>query len=221
MKKSVVGVYYIAFGCMIIGFGVNSHYYIAGFMTLVMLIHSIILKDMQRTANHYREQAKYFESMANTDELTNLPTRKVMYAEFAERREAQESYYIMMIDIDNFKYINDHWGHLIGDKVIMNCANILKTNLDEHGHVFRWGGEEFLVIFAQKDECSVFHQAEYIRKKINKHDFIEHNIPIRVTVSIGIGWGSYTIPFETAIHTADQALYVAKNSGKNKVVLNH
>jgi diguanylate cyclase (GGDEF)-like protein len=123
-----------------------------------------------------------------------------------------------MIDIDNFKALNDTFGHLEGDKVLIEIAKIMKKETRESDIVARYGGEEFVIILSGTDKEGAKVVAERIRNAVENHKFIIKGRKITVTISIGVS----TYPLDAdmkmeIIRCADKALYQAKGEGKNKV----
>ncbi|HIE58666.1 MAG TPA: GGDEF domain-containing protein, partial [Hydrogenothermaceae bacterium] len=127
------------------------------------------------------------------------------------------------IDIDNFKKINDKYGHLIGDEVLKTLAKILKEELRGSDYIFRYGGEEFVLILPSiKSLSDLFDILEKIRKKIEEISLkINDNIEIKFTVSIGavLVKENKRVPLDKVIEQADQLMYYAKKTGKNKVIV--
>ena len=126
----------------------------------------------------------------------------------------------MMIDVDNFKNINDTYGHLIGDKVLSSVAEVIKSSIRKGDIVGRYGGEEFIVIIKAEDR-EYYKVAERIRRNVEginlKSDF---GNSIKVTSSIGISrMDAKEKTLQQIISMSDKALYEAKNTGKNKVVV--
>ena len=122
-----------------------------------------------------------------------------------------------MIDIDNFKNINDTYGHDAGDKVIVTLSQILTTSVDAKDIVARFGGEEFCIVLKDMPQNAIKEKCEFIRKKVTKTSIKIHDTLLTFTVSIGVA-SSPEDTLEESINTADMYLYNAKNSGKNRVV---
>lgn len=125
----------------------------------------------------------------------------------------RKEFYLILFDIDNFKNVNDTYGHSFGDEVITKIAQTTKNNLDKKSKLFRYGGEEFVVVLEIKDKDEAIKLAENIRSSVEE---IKFKNDIKVTISVGISKDKNTI--EATFETADNNLYKAKNSGKNKVV---
>ncbi|MCZ2720129.1 GGDEF domain-containing protein, partial [Marinomonas sp. 15G1-11] len=123
---------------------------------------------------------------------------------------------LSILDIDHFKEVNDTYGHQKGDQVLIEIANILKSNLKETGFVGRYGGEEFIVLYPESSIDDVVTTIESLRLAIWKHDF--NGIPPK-TASFGLTCSIKGDTIEALIKRADNALYEAKNSGRNKVII--
>lgn len=135
-----------------------------------------------------------------------------------ERREEKiEKLSLLFIDIDNFKKINDTYGHLAGDKVLKMVSNKLKENVRAEDLVCRWGGEEILVALVDSGVDEAKKKAEFLRKRIEDLE-IEREKSIKPTVSIGVAELTEDDDFNSLIEKSDKAMYEAKRRGKNKVV---
>lgn len=153
---------------------------------------------------------------AYKDELTNLWNRKYLYVRLDDeiRRLRQDSVLsLAVVDIDNFKSVNDTFGHLFGDKILIEVANILQNNLRKKDIIVRWGGEEFIIVLPNTDAEGAIAVFERIRKIIEIYDF-----GCRITVSGGIAFVRGYIEVNKLIEMADKALYKAKKS-KNQMAV--
>ena len=164
------------------------------------------------------------EAEAKIDPLTGVFNRRSMEImlinQLSIAKIANTPFSVAMIDIDDFKKINDTYGHLIGDCVLRNLAMIIRENLRKSDFVFRYGGEEFLVLLPFTDINSAKYVMEKIRKKIEENKFECEDLKIKVTVSIGIA--QYTeriLSIDSLLDEADRKLYIAKKTGKNKVII--
>ena len=166
------------------------------------------------------------ESIANSlvdstakDGLTNLYTRDVLNIflekeiNTAKRKKSYVSF--AMIDIDDFKYVNDTYGHQKGDEVLKTIGNVLNQNIREMDLAARYGGEELSVVMPNTKAEEAYEIANRIRKEIQSLDFNNFT----VTVSIGISQSTRTCSSKTLIFLADKALYKAKENGKNQVII--
>jgi diguanylate cyclase (GGDEF)-like protein len=159
---------------------------------------------------------------ATHDNLTNLYNRQKLNDELSKEIQREKRYKrgltLLMFDIDNFKHVNDTYGHDVGDIVIKNFANILKKSIRQTDTASRWGGEEFMVLLPETNTTGGEKIAQIIRKRIEQHK--HEQLPQQVTVSIGVA--QFDVDNDDIISLlkhADLALYEAKNSGKNKVVI--
>jgi diguanylate cyclase (GGDEF)-like protein len=159
---------------------------------------------------------------SQTDALTKLPNRKsleIKAREIAQNKQMQ--FCVAMLDLDRFKEINDRYGHLCGDDVLTQTAQILKTSLRKSDAVFRYGGEEFLLIFNASSAKEILPHLEQLRNTIKQNVFICTAQKVGVTASIGVAQycPNKHKTFAQLIHEADKALYEAKQNGRDKVVL--
>ena len=157
-----------------------------------------------------------------TDPLTGLFNRRA----FLERLENeairfkrnQKPFSILFGDIDLFKKINDTYGHSAGDAILVNISSILNTEKREIDQVARWGGEEILILLPETNLKGAVLSGNKIRKSISAKPVIHEGQEIHVTMSFGVSEYNGETPIEKTIDLADQRLYLAKNSGRNKVV---
>lgn len=158
------------------------------------------------------------------DPLTNLYNRRY-YQEIIEREFARAKRYgselsIAMFDIDNFKKINDTYGHQFGDEVLKKVSEIILSSLRNTDFAFRYGGEEILAVLTNSSSDQAFIPIERIREKIENCQLEYDGNPVKVTISAGISsTGKDTPSSEILTNKADTALYAAKHSGKNKVLI--
>lgn len=162
------------------------------------------------------------ELNSNIDKLTKTLNRSAMESRLgnvlSEAELRKEEVSLIMIDIDNFKSINDEFGHLIGDKVLKEVCNVIFSQITPKQYVGRYGGEEFLIILPKYTCDQAFKLSERIRKKIYNNKCINNNI--RVSISAGISsYSSHGIELWSLINKADMALYKAKKTGKNKSII--
>lgn len=129
-----------------------------------------------------------------------------------------DSFAILFFDIDNFKKINDTYGHEIGDKMLKFVSSIISAKLRVSDFIGRWGGEEIVVALIGSNEADAYKKAEEIRKAIKSRVKIPNYPELKVTVSIGIAELDGNTNLEDLVKQADQAMYVAKTTGKDKTV---
>jgi diguanylate cyclase (GGDEF)-like protein len=167
-------------------------------------------------------QAESFAHAAAIDPLTGAFNRRYFQTRLEEELERARrhslSLTLLLLDIDNFKTINDTFGHLAGDAVIKDIAEILRRSVRMFDVCARFGGEEFAIIMPGSNAESVATVAERIRERIEAYRPTEPSMGgVGVTVSIGIGVSSVSMSPRELINRADQALYIAKRDGKNVV----
>lgn len=161
------------------------------------------------------------EKAATIDFLTKLYNRRYMMQRINEEREKNKNgtFSLLMMDIDHFKSVNDTYGHKAGDAVLVNVSKAILSSVRKTDLVARWGGEEMLVLLAntKEDNCEIV--CEKIRKKVESTVSKVEDKKINVTISIGSSQIEPESSFETVLMEADEALYNAKTTGRNKVVL--
>jgi len=161
------------------------------------------------------------KELASRDYLTGLYNRRFgmegLNHELHRRERYQENLTLGIMDIDHFKQINDGHGHLVGDAVLVEFSRRITELLRDEDTFFRYGGEEFVVIFPHTKLDDAQLVAERMRRTICDMDFIVAHKSIAVTVSIGISEFENGDTVEHRISLADNALYKAKNSGRNRV----
>ena len=159
---------------------------------------------------------------AITDKLTGLYSRGYFdhFLDLEIKRSSRQNtlLVLLLIDIDNFKQINDTFGHLSGDRILRQLGELLKTNIREIDMVARYGGEEFAVVMSNTDLTEAKQVAERIRQSIQAYSF--KPLKIFVTVSIGIAmYPSDANSLDELIEKSDSSLYQAKRDGKNRVIV--
>jgi diguanylate cyclase (GGDEF)-like protein len=172
-----------------------------------------------RVRTHLRLKAliKELGELARTDRLTGLCNRRSFEdridaeMEHARRHAADTS--LVLLDIDNFKRINDQHGHLLGDRVLVEVGQLLANTLRRCDLVARWGGEEFVLMLPSTNLRDATDLAERLREKIAAADFSVGHI----TASMGVGQYRSTDTFATWFKRIDTALYAAKKQGRNRV----
>lgn len=171
-----------------------------------------------------RNALQYLNAMqtATRDALTGAGNRIALEIsaerEIAIARRTNQPTALLVLDIDHFKRINDRYGHSAGDRVLIETAQQLRKNCRESDSVFRFGGEEFVVLLSQTDENGAFAIAERIRNAIATMNTQYEQTGIHVTASIGIACLNRGEGLHAWFDRADRALYLAKQAGRNRVV---
>ncbi|HEX7603004.1 MAG TPA: diguanylate cyclase [Polyangiaceae bacterium] len=160
-------------------------------------------------------------NLARTDALTGLMNRRA-FTEASERELARAERYalplsVCILDVDNFKRVNDTHGHASGDAVLVGLARILKTMARRSDLTGRWGGEEFVLLFPQTGDAGARIAGDRVRRAVAEAKFPSPAGDLTVTVSIGIAGARPPFTLEAAVANADKALYTAKSRGRNRV----
>lgn len=171
------------------------------------------------TTNIYQRQ---LVKMASEDSLTRLANRRNFDETFDKLRlhkNGTNKLALILIDVDNFKQVNDDFGHIVGDKVLIRVAEILKEGLRDSDLAVRWGGEEFALLLSDVAIDDARQIAQRVCEAVREDAILTELLGRRLTVSIGVGELSSLENQDGLVHRVDGALYEAKRSGKNKVVL--
>ncbi|MCF2858746.1 sensor domain-containing diguanylate cyclase [Pseudoalteromonas sp. SMS1] len=171
-------------------------------------------RTLVRSNRSIQKVIKSLDNDRKTDKLTSLHNRFSLEFWLKNAIHSNLSMSVLAIDIDHFKCINDLHGHMTGDKVLKEIANVMRHNARSDDFICRAGGEEFLAFMPKLTLHEALDAAERLRKKVAAHTMPEG---IKVTVSIGVSdWSSGNASIEQAIALADKALYRAKHTGRNK-----
>jgi len=185
---------------------------------LDLLNSSLEQKVKDRTEELLETNAK-LKSLSNTDSLTKIYNRLKLEEVLNEQQRIANRYKtkfgLIIIDIDYFKDVNDTYGHITGDQVLIEFANLLEEKTRDTDIVGRWGGEEFFIISPNTAIKGLIQLAETLRISIEKHDF---SIVKNKTASFGVTQYQLEESIDSMITRADDALYSAKKSGRNRVI---
>ena len=168
------------------------------------------------------EQTK---KLAVTDGLTGISNRPNMeqslLSEFERSKRYNSPLSIVLLDVDHFKDVNDSYGHQKGDEILVTFASVLKKFCRANDTAARYGGEEFLMILPQSNAQGAFKIAERVREEIMKMSFVGNDSKFSVTTSCGVAElnRDYMKNTDQLINVADNAMYEAKNSGRNKTII--
>lgn len=161
---------------------------------------------------------KELEYNATMDFLTDLYNRRksdeILENEWERYKRYKRNFSIIILDIDDFKNINDKYGHNVGDKILNEFAGILKENVRKTDKIGRWGGEEFLIVCSESNLEESLIVAEKIRTGICKNKF---EVDELITGSFGISTAKGKESIYELVSKADEAMYIAKNKGKNRI----
>jgi len=190
---------------------VQSATYLFAFAISIFWSTGFILMVSQRLRNDLVE-------MATMDVLTRIPNRRAtqifLEKELARVQRNQSEFSVLLIDIDDFKHVNDSWGHSVGDNVLVKTAGIFESMIRKQDWVGRWGGEEFLMVLPGPTDGKAM--AERVRSEVARFRYGHEDSSFGITVSIGITRVSQFEPIDQILKDADTALYRAKLT-KNSV----
>lgn len=155
----------------------------------------------------------------NHDMLTGLYNRRFFEGIMKRSKEEKEtSYSVAMLDVDDFKKINDTYGHETGDKVLAAVSKCIESCLPQNGVAVRWGGEEFVLYLPQMDNAHALELLSNFRAKLAEQVVYYKNSKVSITATIGLSTGENIADYEEYIRQADEKLYWGKKHGKNQVV---
>jgi diguanylate cyclase (GGDEF)-like protein len=210
---------------------VQKYYMIIGILFVIFSGISINQWQMVTKANkklnktiHDLNSANYkLEQISRTDPLTKMSNRRDMIEKIdhEKKRFARNGkpFVLIMIDIDNFKLVNDKHGHDAGDFVLESIAHLMQSSVRKQDIIGRWGGEEFLLLLPETNVEGGKSLSEKIRKSVSTTPYVIGDLKIPITVTAGVSVYDRPMTFEQCIKMADQALYEGKNKGKNCVIV--
>jgi diguanylate cyclase (GGDEF)-like protein len=185
--------------------------YVFGAVILIFIYLLALYRDNLR---QMRTQHELLEQLAFVDPLTQLANRRRMYAVLEERLTKAQTFSVLLCDIDYFKQVNDRFGHDVGDQVLQQVAHVLRDNIRTSDSAGRWGGEEFLLVLPNTNLTEASLTAERLCQAITAMVQLED---FTVTLSIGAAEYLHRDTSDQLIKRADRALYVAKQTGRNRV----
>ena len=189
-------------------------------------------RNQNRELQHEIEERKrveaLLESLSIRDSLTNLFNRRqfsfLAATEFDRSIRYNHPLCVLMLDIDHFKRVNDQYGHQVGDQVLINCAKTIQTTLRDSSDIIgRYGGEEFIALLPEITSARAVLVSERLRKTINdlQHDYKDGHLSVTISIGISEFEGNHalvpSLTLDELINQADQALYLAKKNGRNRV----
>ena len=167
---------------------------------------------------HIYQKTKSLEAEIEVDALTGVYRKKYFDLRLEQMLKEKDHFALVVVDIDDFKAINDNYGHTVGDEALKAFSSLLKENTRHGDLIARWGGEEFLLILKMDDQQKAMERVEILRRIIDTYVFahIQH-----LTASFGVAWREQCNcdDANSLLQRADEALYEAKNKGKNRVIL--
>lgn len=175
----------------------------------------------RKAENKLQKSERMYKELSITDALTQLYNSRYFYSKLEEEIYRSVRYKhplsLLLIDIDDFKALNDRYGHLEGDEVLSMSGTIIKDCLRKTDTAYRYGGEEFTIILPGIGLEAAINAAERIRKQISTHKFTSSDQALHITVSIGACRLEPGEEMKAFVKRADKAMFVAKQEGKNRV----
>lgn len=202
--------------------------WVLGLSSLILLIviffilrygFGFYIRDVKRTHRKLLHKNRILDRLKNLDHLTKIANRRrideVIRKEFKRGARYRYDLSLILFDVDNFKQVNDRYGHNRGDKVLKSITQLVTASLRESDYFGRWGGEEFVIVCTETSADDAFKVAEKLRKVINEYEFEEVGT---LSCSFGVSQFDFNESIEVCVHNTDKALYRAKAGGKNIVI---
>lgn len=193
-----------------------------GRLVMTQMEHKLACRNMASLAQTVSEQNKQLSHAASHDALTGLLNRRTIEERLAEIMcaSAEKRSAVLLLDVDNFKSINDRYGHPAGDAVLIEVSRRILNAVRSLDHVGRYGGEEFIVVLNECEPQIATRVAERIRGSIESAPIpIGNGMGLNVTISGGVCFGNFGTSVDSMLKLADEALYVAKHAGRNRIVV--
>ncbi len=185
-----------------------------------LVVMALILGFGFRFSRRLQGDRTRLEQLASLDELTGLPNRraleKTLVQQIGSARNGRFRHALVILDIDHFKDVNDHYGHTAGDNALVELAAILRLELREQDKVFRFGGEEFVILAEAGSRESLASFTERVRESVQQ---LLHGPGGGITISLGAAMYAGEQYWQDWFSRADAALYLAKGNGRNSVVI--
>ncbi|MCR5108167.1 MAG: GGDEF domain-containing protein [Lachnospiraceae bacterium] len=189
--------------------------YVALFFFLIMFMFELYVMEAKMEAEN-----AVLNHDASVDPLTTLLNRRSMKTHLEEAYNKKEPFSVAMIDLDDFKSINDSYGHDAGDLVLKEMTRIVKSCVPEGNPICRWGGEEILILFNGMDKDEATGICEEIREKMERNEINFFNKKLKITMTIGVAPHRMAYSIDETIAEADEKMYYGKEKGKNLVISN-
>lgn len=181
---------------------------------------------LEEANTELEDVGNFYKRQCVIDDMTELFNRRKFFEELNNEFEKLKSphnkgnvFCISFLDIDNFKSVNDHFGHQFGDFIISETAAIIRANVRSGDIVFRLGGDEFLIIYKKTNKDGALAILERICSSLRATSFTKGGVSTKITISGGIASSLEAGNIDDLIHLADMRLYQAKGKGKDKIVI--
>jgi len=187
----------------------------------LLLRINVVLKNCSEKKENCRKLEE-LTKLTIRDDLTGLFNSRQFYNHIAQEVDRSNRYFrplsLILMDIDNFKSLNDTYGHLSGDRVLSSTGEVIKTAIRKQDTAYRYAGDEFTIILPETEIERALAVAERVRQAIeNETHILSNPRPLKVTVSIGVVEYRTDEEIKSFVHRADSAMYVSKRNGRNKI----
>lgn len=199
--------------------GISSVILVAVIFVILRYGFGFYIRDVKRVHRKLVHKNRILGKLTNLDHLTKIANRRrideVIQKEYKRGHRYGQPLSLVLFDVDNFKKINDVYGHNRGDKVLKTIAKLVRSSVRESDFFGRWGGEEFVIVCTETAAEEAVKVAEKLRRQISEYEFEEVG---SLTCSFGVGQFDFNASIEMSVHNTDMALYRAKEEGKNRVI---
>ncbi len=185
--------------------------------TLLLVYSLIFASEINAAQTVLRQKNAELANLASKDTLTGFYNRRKMHEYLLDAAGGKEPFSLIMSDIDNFKKLNDSYGHDCGDEALKAVSDACRGCIAEGDRICRWGGEEFLIL-TNRSLDGAADTAEKIRSAVENCSLVFGGNDIKITMTLGVAEFDPSSTIDKVITAADQKLYAGKNSGKNRVV---
>ena len=199
---------------------VTAYYLFNSIASFVLIIYAAFISRVSAvlTEQNLVESNTQLQDMVNHDALTHLWSRTHLLDSYYHLAESETLINIVMTDVDNFKKINDTYGHDCGDYVLSKLADIIRSLCPPGVGICRWGGEEFVMMFPDCELSDLKPLIEKIRHTVATYQFSHQGHDFHVTMTFGISIGQESNNIHELISLADERMYQGKRSGKNRII---
>ena len=180
-------------------------------------IKLLVLSDLTQAKLMQQREKEQLLEKSNIDQLTGLFSRQYLRDKYENAGKYAVRTALLFIDVDDFKSINDSYGHLVGDEVLKELAACIKNNVRVTNDAVRFGGDEFVIVLENTSAEEAYLVAERIRSCAGELEFYGAESLFHITLSIGLIEG--VAPLDELLEKADRAMYASKNKGKNKTTV--
>lgn len=179
-----------------------------------------IFKTVMKNIGIILQNCIYQDKIANLamkDNLTGMYNRNYMQKHIDILTKENKEFNISIMDIDHFKSVNDTYGHDFGDVVLKEASRFVKERLGEDDEIYRWGGEEFVIIFVNQELAFIEKKLNKIREELSTYEIEYNGVSLKITASFGAAKYEAGSSVEEEIKKADKCLYYSKKNGRNRV----